>query len=492
MVQHAYLKIQAGGGDGDGNGSSVVDLGELPLVLYDDDCPRTCANFVHFLKLNNNGNDGNRGSGSGGGYINSTFHRNIKGFMLQGGDFLNGDGTGTTSLYGPTFKDENFIHGHNRRGTLSMANSGRDTNGSQFFITYRPTPHLNGKHVVFGHVDIESDPNRIERILRTLENTKTDRNDRPLVPLKIVSCGVKSSSSSSSEAKHGTGTIAAAENDDNEIDLDDDDEDDEGDEGKKDTDTKKDASSTAGLNGDNYEEEEEEVEEDPPKTKAEALRQRMRKLKMKMNQARQLNKQEVLKEGERLGSVEGAAKARKRQQIQDKKSREEDWKSKNSKALEVAKAAGVDGKYLVEQAESSIQKSTKKHDKAVSNMYSVNDYHNPQGMHRNYERNLKSLPRNQVAGYGAGVDADDTAGTFDPTMNPSDEIREREGARGLANELKRRAAKAEKKKRERIEFEGEDVTYINQRNKRFNQKINRTYDEATAEIRQNLERGTAL
>jgi pre-mRNA-splicing factor SYF2 len=105
-------------------------------------------------------------------------------------------------------------------------------------------------------------------------------------------------------------------------------------------------------------------------------------------------------------------------------------------------------------------------------------------MHRNYEKNLKSLPRN--------IDGDDRSGTFDPTMNPADEIREREGARGLANELKRRAAKAEKKKRERMDFEGEDVTYINQRNKRFNQKINRTYDEATAEIRQNLERGTAL
>mmetsp|Transcript_31898 Transcript_31898/g.77477 ORF Transcript_31898/g.77477 Transcript_31898/m.77477 type:complete len:476 (+) Transcript_31898:86-1513(+) len=475
MVQHAYLKIQAGDGDGS------VDLGELPLVLYDDDCPKTCANFVHFLQLKNKRGGGGSSNGGGGGYMDSTFHRNIKGFMLQGGDFLNGDGTGTTSLYGPTFKDENFIHGHNRRGTLSMANSGPNTNGSQFFITYRPTPHLNGKHVVFGHVDAESDPHRVERILRTLENTKTDRNDRPLVPLKIVSCDVKSSST---DANNGAVAVAAAENDDNEIDLDDDDDDDEGEE---DTDTKNAASSAAGLN-----ENDEEEEEEPPKTKAEALRQRMRKLKMKMNQARQLNKQEVLKEGERLGSVEGAAKARKRQQIQDKKSREEDWKSKNSKALEVAKAAGVDGKYLVEQADSSIQKSTKKHDKAVSNMYSVNDYHNPQGMHRNYERNLKSLPRNQVAGYGGADAGDDTAGTFDPTMNPSDEIRERDGARGLANELKRRAAKAEKKKRERVEFEGEDVTYINQRNKRFNQKINRTYDEATAEIRQNLERGTAL
>ena len=80
----------------------------------------------------------------------------------------------------------------------------------------------------------------------------------------------------------------------------------------------------------------------------------MRKLKLKMNQARQLNKQEVLKEGERLGSLEGAAKARKRQMIKDKKLRDADWKAKNAKALSVAAAHGIDGKYLVEQADTSL------------------------------------------------------------------------------------------------------------------------------------------
>merc|ERR1712083_1138392 len=97
-------------------------------------------------------------------YKGCSFHRIIPEFMCQGGDFTNGDGTGGESIYGEKFEDENFKIKHTKPGLLSMANAGKATNGSQFFLTVKETPHLDGKHVVFGEV-----PEGYDKVVKPME-----------------------------------------------------------------------------------------------------------------------------------------------------------------------------------------------------------------------------------------------------------------------------------------------------------------------------------
>lgn len=154
--------------------------GRIVFQLFDDVVPRTADNFRALCT-------GEKGTSEKSGkpltYKGSLFHRVIKGFMCQGGDFTHGSGIGGESIYGEKFEDENFKLTHDKPFLLSMANAGPNTNGSQFFITTVPTPHLNGKHVVFGEV-IQG-----KGLVRELERCEKGESDRPVDDWVIADCG---------------------------------------------------------------------------------------------------------------------------------------------------------------------------------------------------------------------------------------------------------------------------------------------------------------
>ncbi|XP_065565613.1 peptidyl-prolyl cis-trans isomerase-like 3 [Artemia franciscana] len=148
-----------------------TDLGDIKIELFCEDCPRTCENFLALC---------------GSDYYNGCiFHRNIKGFMVQTGD-PTGTGKGGTSIWGRKFEDELKEElKHKARGILSMANSGPNTNGSQFFFTYGPQPHLDLKYTVFGRI-IDG-----FEVLDELEKLPVNpKNFRPTTEVKIQSVTV--------------------------------------------------------------------------------------------------------------------------------------------------------------------------------------------------------------------------------------------------------------------------------------------------------------
>ncbi|KAK3704816.1 hypothetical protein LTR37_013648 [Vermiconidia calcicola] len=150
--------------------------GRLTVELFTDKTPKTCENFRQLCT----------GEHDGLSYAKSPFHRVIDEFMVQGGDIEKGDGTGTISIYGAEYEDENLRWREaDASGLVCSANRGPDTNGSQFFITLEgePEPHLSTKHTIFARLVSGEDT------LQKIANVDTDKGDRPLEPVLIARCG---------------------------------------------------------------------------------------------------------------------------------------------------------------------------------------------------------------------------------------------------------------------------------------------------------------
>lgn len=448
-------------------------VGRLVIELFADLTPKTAENFRALCT-------GERGVSTQSGkmlhYKGCTFHRVISGFMAQGGDFTKGDGTGGESIYGLKFHDENFYQSHDSAGLLCMANSGPNTNGSQFFITFRDTPHLNGRHVVFGKVITGMD------VLKVMEMVATDSNDTPRSSVLVVDCGQIGHETDDDEEQEKIDTISSNKivTSVNKI-------------------REKPIKSTVSDNLSKHEEvieeedlavtsgeaHQEELELDEAGIEAvtsgmTALQKRLFLVRLKMNQGRKANKKEAEYEYKKLSDP----KFESRQRAAEWKDKKKNWEG-DLKAHGLSK----DEAYMLDTAEKSLalqDKVTKKEKNAATFGWEA---FTTEAHYKAYKKHLKKLPTT------SGSSLDDRPDSVE--MNPLDYGKvngavRKEGLDRLVKDLDDREKARESYSRRRMDFDASNVDYINDTNAHFNKKIKRAFDKYTVEIRQNLERGTAL
>ncbi|CAN0032939.1 unnamed protein product [Pylaiella littoralis] len=434
-------------------------VGRMVFELYADVVPRTSENFRALCT-------GERGVSKKTNqrlhFKDSIFHRIIPGFMAQGGDFARGDGTGGESIYGEKFADENFVRSHQGRGLLSMANAGPDTNGSQFFITFGTAPHLDGRHTVFGKLVEGMD------VLDIMEKVSTGGNDRPKLPVTIDDCGqvgeIVDEEEQAEEVSNRVGQEGGAAGDGAE-------------EGSEEAGRSKGKDENEEVAQEEQEEEEEAIEEPDEEALGQmsSVEQRLFKIRLKMNKGRRANKKAVKAEYNRLSDPGYAAKMRSKEKEEAKKRWEAEMKDRG---------LSKDEAFMVETAQSAeivAQHKGKKEKHKAAFGWNV---FNQDALFKGYKKRLEKLPRakpgseatrmEDTAEYGAKDDADP------------------KGMQRVVDELLEKEKRKEAFSRRRLEHSAADIDYINDRNKHFNKKIKRAYDKYTVEIRQNLERGTAL
>ena len=447
-------------------------IGRMVFELFADVVPKTVENFRCLCT-------GEHGASVSSGktlhYKKSLVHRIIPGFMAQGGDFTDHNGTGGESIYGARFPDENFSRKHEAAGMLSMANSGTlrcilcdvllqlifvnlsfplpsgpGTNGSQFFITFRDTPHLDGRHVVFGKILSGQD------VLKVLELVAVDSSDRPRAPVVIADCGqvgveecneqrtaVESISSdviSGSRSEINNPTNQSSEG--NEVVV------------------------AAAIES----EEEEEQDIEAQTAGMNDMEKRLFLLRMRMNKGRKENKSAVDEEYKKMTDPN-----------YEKKMRAKEWASKKKQGATESKSK--EDAFLSETAEVAGNKMDKKYQKMKAASTFGWEAFTQEANYRAYKKRLDNLPTNSKAEH---------ADSFDPMQygKVGTDISS-EGVRRVVSDIEDREKKREKYSRRRNDFDT-NVGAINDKNEVFNKKIKRSFDKYTVEIRQNLERGTAL
>jgi len=360
-----------------------------------------------------------------------------------------------------------------------MANAGPNTNGSQFFLTFRDTPHLDGKHVVFGQLLEEGGG---MDVLRMIEAVATDGRDKPRMPVVVLDCGqvgerVREEEEEEDEEDEVEEEVVVGKGRGKKKGQQQEEEEEEEEEDFEEQEEEGRGRATA-----QEEEEEEGGEEEVDTSGMTDAQRRLFQLKLKLNQGRKLNRLAVKEEHARKSTPNYEAKLR----AEERKDSNERWR----KEL-LSRGVKPEEAYLFETAEAAGKKMAAAARKEKGQAAFGWDVFNQDALYKAYKKRLAKLP-SEGGGEKEGGGGKERGEEPDPLAYGTAGRGDEEGLERLAEELGEREKARKNFSRRRADYEGEDVTSINERNKMFNKKLKRAYDKYTVETRQNLERGTAL
>ncbi|CAD8140430.1 unnamed protein product [Paramecium pentaurelia] len=454
--------------------------GRVIFELFNDVTPKTAENF-RGLCTGEYGNVGMARKTKKLHYLNTNVFRIADNMLIQGGDIINNDGTGGASIYGQTFVDENFSRRHACAGLLSMANRGRNTNNSQFFITLKPCPHLDGKHVVFGQV-IDG----IE-VIKRVGQVPVDMQDRPRIPVIIINCGEVSESKNwlicdpfkkeIMEEIHRDRLKALYGQDY----LDELDKEEEQklqalnpekikQQSQENQEDKKGQLLVEGLLKKSTEEQEQEDDSQEGLEQFEGKnfmtqkhKERYLGLKKKIQQSKVLNDKAVLNEERQNTDAQYDKYVRKRRYLLKKEAEKKELEFKQ-----------------IDEDKDYLNRLTIKHDEEQERKkeYFGWDVFNEDAVYNAYKKRCTTLAKDE--------------GKYKQQMESNQEfVPTNEALERLSSDITKQQERRKEFSRRRRFNEDQPVTYINERNRIFNKKLERFFGDYAADIKANLERGTA-
>lgn len=449
--------------------------GRVTFELFADITPRTAENFRGLCT-------GEYGIGKNTkkrlSYEGCSIFRSVKGMMIQSGDFQFNNGDGGESVYGGTFNDEDFTRRHTQAGVLSMANKGRNSNGSQFFITLKRCPQLDGKHIAFGQVVEGMD------VIRAISQVPTDLDSRPRVAITIVGSGEVDRKRKNQADPHLTLEKQIADLNEDAVPT-----------SKSVNEAVKGRAILAGKQGGAPSSSaavapstsmEDSLEAETGLAPARNERERkLFELRLRMNQGRAQNNKEVIEEQKRAADPDYA---RKKAEERFKKASDKEEGKDSGEAGGRPKLGDLSKeKQHLQDTEESCELREAKKRKKNKDAFGW-DVFNQDSIARAHEKRVQHLSLDESAYNEQKARlAEDTSLFAGHGYQATDDQKDR-----LAEAITKMSENKKDFSRRRDHIVDEDCTYVNERNRLFNKKMQRYFGAYTEEIRQNLERGTAL